>query len=526
MTKTAVGLVIAVLLAACTSTPQPVVGKLHLKALTPVDGVVADALRAKGVTWDSGSSGAAYAGAIVDGDYTNAAGIQDLLKNTWGKDTNTVLFVDLDNLDDRPGLASALGFTANSDTYGVLYRYDTTGKFNTLSVREFPGAYSQAGDQLPLTTEQRQASAELFAGQVLQEVLPSAQGLLAQASSKNPTPTNQIPDGLPYVNLKLNETFSVFGTGKFMANRKVDTCTDYLFICAPASHFHDDWQDGNRYPVASVDYNESLWLFHDNYNKRYYVIGTPIINTTPAGLESNRSYKANYQDKVEIERERCGPGDIVNKWFGFSQVSWTPTWAFFDPSGKALGGPISTGRFTQINSLPPNTNNVKTVSTSSGVSIGFDASKDGPSVEGSYEWHTENSTEVADWEVQNNSTPAVQAFRWKSNSPGIPKAGPDYDLYPYKNTYDPNTLNKTLLSLAPTYAYQMPESDFPAALLVKFSLGGTVAAGIYTEADSILCQRFRGFVYEWDYAVASMDIQPAQRQYTLEPYQIIRKGGK
>jgi hypothetical protein len=533
MIKTTIGLLVTILLfVACNSSPNPAVGKLHLKALTPVDGVVADALRTKGVTWDSGLNGVTYAGAIVDGDYTSATGIQELLKNTWGKSLNAVLFVDLDNLDDRPSLARVLGFSANHDTYGVLYRFDTSGTFKTLNIREFPGAYSQTGDQLPLTTEKRQANAELFAEQVLQELLPSSQAKLALRDGINPSPKNPIPDELPYVNIKLNETFAVYGAGKFMANRQVATCVSYVISCVTTNHFHDAWNDGSTVPVATVDYNESLWLFHDNYNKRYYVIGTPIINTTPTGLDSNFKPQPTYQNEFVVEREDCAKADFTNYWFGFAQVSWTPSWTFSDQTGKPLFDPkTGTGQFTLINSLPQNTNNVKTVDVTSGFSIGFDASKEGPKAEGSYSWETSTSTEVSDWGVVNQAAPGVQSFRWETNSPGLPEAGPNnYSLYQWVSSFDNrfsfNTLNQNILNMAPTYAYQMEESYFPQALLVKFSMGGKVAAGIHTEANGILCLNPYKEKFNWAYALASMDIQPAQREYTLEPYQIIPAGGK
>jgi hypothetical protein len=535
MTKTAVGLVIAMLLAACTSTPQPVVGKLHLKALTPVDGVVADALRAKGVTWAEASG---PDGVIIDGDYTNSAGIEGMSEiNAALQAGKTVIFTDLDNQDDRPGVAKLIGFSRTHDTRGVSYRYERKNGFVRLRVREFPGSYTASGDFEAMPDSGLKQDAAFFVDSVFASGLAAA-GLRTLDDGGVPGPVNPIPDGLPYANIQVDEVIkaTISGNSKLPIvyppmNSTVTKSACYLAYCTyqyyPNAMFDQRFETPSKFTVNRVSYNENLWIFKDVPNNKYYIADSPLIFTSPTGLKLNNGYEASdqYQSSVFAERFECtaafGTKKLIVNFYGFKQVGWNTKWLL----GQADNSPLS---FSLVQSQPGNVNGQTSLEVSNGFEIGI--GKEGPSA--SYSFETTKNVEIKDWETKNNSNDLRQEFEWNSNNPGVPKiidttrtVAPGRDQNSREDgeawkqysdfwrqyvvsDYAANTLNQSLLSIATAFAYKFDAQEFPKAVLLKFEMNGLVETG----------NQFAGSdCSDGNYTIrAAIPTDPIVREYTLD----------
>jgi hypothetical protein len=513
-------------LMACTSTPTPT-GKPQLKALTRVDGPVADALRTRGITF---SNDVGTDGFIVDGDYTSGAGIAAMSEIKAALEAGkAVVFTDLDNADDRPGLAKLIGFSSNHDTYGVLYRYVQNDGYTTLRIEEFPSRVDAAGNLRPIDAKTLNDETSAFVDRVFPQATLHAQ---ADPAPRIPMPLHPIPKGLTYANIQVHFAFSATLSGAKMLPEVFPGLNYYSNSCGlfcEQAYFKPGYvhHDVSALPLARIEYTENLWIMRDSLTEELMVAGAPLLISTPTGMTKGGDGQflpiASFTGGTLVNTKDCndfGVKKVRYNWYGFQQVGWQPTWSLLRPDSTPVEVYPQSGQAS-----PRSATQQGSVTSSLEADVDFK--------NGQYDFKMSASSGLTDWKAESQTNDSSASFSWASVNPMPPKLyvpgqdvvrGQNYPISIANNIQDYwkqyivpsvafNALGTGQLVMYPMFGFQVAESQVPQALLIRFRMNGMVEAGNhYAGSDCHFSN------YEFNPTVrVGLPVDPISAEYTFLP---------
>jgi hypothetical protein len=457
----------------------------RFQALTPLDGAVAAGLEGQVqlfTSTDPNLETAGLEGIIVDGSHTNAAAIVQLkpLIRRFYEAGKTVLFVDLDDLDDAPGVLSVLGFATLDDTYGSYFRKTQRVGFTTLQEHRLGAKAFDKQDAL--------GKAELVRSFVKKMLDDTSQSQQLSALATCPTDPTQcasvpVPPGEPSLirAILASETILV-AADQLPQTVSIDTGSDggplfsglasYNLVTASVSHniyLSLDFNQGGQCADSSKTPPYTIPLSCMRYGVAVY----PYINTTPNRL-ANDYYKSSTLSQVRCPLGQCTYGTfyLVQP----AQTQWTLSWKVGINGDPTLAAPLEPDDRT-----PTNTVGQKTVANTQSFSLGASggASVDigpegvslGPDIKVGATWSnsTTTVTEISDWEITDNFDPQSRLYQWEYASTNPQWATATYTPNTLMECATPtpsgsNTLSRGTLSMAPSFSYTFSGSALNQAV--------------------------------------------------------------
>lgn len=490
-----------------------------LLSLTEVDGLIADTLRQNDLNWSTTlKSTSDYLGLLVDGSYTtNDLLLEYSLITDFLDQGKPVIFLDLDSSHSH-GISVKTGFAPKHDSLGRIYQKeklsDSEEATSRLVVYEFNesrvGQFGQAEHLESFTQEiQRrlQPSHSVKPSHFVDD-LHLVEKTFSDISPDSP------PLDLPHliVNYIFQKTISSDFVTQFPDIAQLVPSPAGSTVGLFPNTQPGSWRNafgGNieqEKSLINFQYSENLYLFHDdssvdNGGGWYYVIGSPLITSTPINFTTT---------SLSRDDASCGTfatGSLDSYWYGPSQSKWDINWTL-QKNGQ---NSIFPEPVVMLETQPQNQNSGESVSNSSSFSIGFS----GKTPEASYTWGRSETTTITDWGVINksggysddlnklgwiwlsqNQPPALLTSQSQSESSSSTLSS-DPDSWLNSSSYldiggddiTLNQLNTHLLEMKPVYGWKFGDKERSnqdtTTLLLQFQ--GTVQADAWQYVDDGYC---------------------------------------
>lgn len=459
--------------------PQYPPGAIRLKALTAVDGVAADALRAHNVVWDNRSNKPVdYRGLLIDGDYLSGPDLREQkVVADFLKAGKFIVLIDL-NQTHRAAMVTLAGASPQHPTHGAVYHRGTLSNGQAaLAIYNFNRHITTGGVPVFTSETQRSADAEVFAQETVTRIQnngvlkpQSSRGPRIMGDSDNNNTTNNLPALLPANMPQLVVSNTV--TTTLYTNPVMTLYPDM----GSAVNIGNDLPETGRWsasmatnntPTLKLTDTHNIYVMHDNRDINvgggwYYVANAPSLFATPYSYTENQEIITDAPGGCDY----TGHAQVYRT--AYPQTQWTLIWTLTDQDGQA---PIQ-GDFGQVDSQPPNTNGVTELGTSSNFAVGYSS---GTSLL-SYDWTTSTTVDITDWATINNSQDNTQQWTWSSQNPQPAPVNPNPGLsytdwsptYAYVENCHAvtgdcnwafNTLNKAQLQMWPVYAWRFGDEQ-------------------------------------------------------------------
>jgi hypothetical protein len=451
-------------------------------ALTRVDGAVASALHDKNLTWTRQipADPLVHAGLLVDGDYLHSANIvnKKLLIKKFLNAGKFVVFVDLEDIDDRDGVLKVLGISSRSDSFGVIYHRINEYGLSKMAEYNFARRVDLKGNIIKLdnTTPRKKKLLREDATEFVAELVKRmSKPAVPVALAKSPKALSATSASTPVGSLISGNT-KITG----FVSKGISVNVPLVFITLPMLEFAT---------LSTVSYIYDTGVAFDSSSSTYTINNAPTITTTPTiytpSIVSTNGIPSTASLNTGVGK--CGlpdNGTVQNYAQGYPQTSWQLTWTLTDAAGRIPGGGVG-GTLAQIAASPTNTNNMTNVSSQGGVSLDADGL--------GLNYSVTRSTNIQDWNITLNSNSSLGVnqvqYVWSSGNPIPSSTGSVQTQSSITGLSDfpfVNALNTGELQMIPAFGWSFISSSNPGTLNLSFAMTGQVES--WNFIDTPYCQ--------------------------------------
>jgi hypothetical protein len=463
--------------------PQKITKGMRLLSLTSIDGPVADAFKNQQITVEQGAGTgepSQYDGLLIDGDHSDSAEI--LKANTMiQKFYNAklpVLFLDVNALDDAPGILKNLGFASQIDTAAVFYRASSEQGIPTLTEERLSAGVLAVQDPA-----RRSTLLNAFLGKLVDSNRPATQSTANLRAQADDCPTNPVkcpslpipPKDPSLLRAIVTSETKVISTANLPQKAKLqlgggltfdydlvlqDKATAELITASVSQNIYvtADFTQGTDCVNASktVPYNVPRSCL------RWGVAVYPYINVTANEINLG------YFNKPWLNAVLTAGGTGTPYYSDFYllqpiQTEWKLGWKIgVNDSKTAI--PLIVDQRTPTNTIgQKNVANTRAFSLGiaggAALEFGAEGPKIGPEIKVGASWKnsTSTSTEIEDWEITDKYDGNTQfAWEYKTQNPNWePRSYRPGDVLkcPQNGNNAPNLLSQGNLAMAPSFSY-------------------------------------------------------------------------